>query len=405
MNLKIKKISFMDLIILQVIIVMLAFRDYSNLSIISQVVAFIFVFFNEVRIHGYKINMFGTRYLFLKVLFIVWCFVSAVWAINSYHVLSICITLVLRMLTGFSIILYAKNEQKIKKVIVMMIIASFILCLRLFFVVPTNAWGNIRIGNLLAHDKNNSYGNTGITYVLGLVAIYLMVSNKFVKNNKLRIVLIILFTTVSLLSGSKKQLFLLIITILILAFYKSKNILSLVKNCILSFACIVISIVIIFNNQYLYNVIGNRLEAFSVIFFSETNNTTDASTESRTLFLKDAFKVFNENPITGVGIDCYRYVNPYREVWAENNFLELLADVGILGFIFYYILSLQILYETIKRIKYKNEYDILLIILFACFLLIDFTMVSYANNTLQLNFALMYAINSFRNKEEKGLIK
>lgn len=401
MKLNYKKILFEDFFVFQLMIIMLAFRDYSNLSIISQAVSIVVILFSELKNNEFHINILNAKYLIFKLLFIAWCLVSVLWSVNSSTVINTCVTLILRMLTGFSIILYLNSEERYKKIIYMMTVASLILCIRLFLVVPISSWGKIRIGNLLSHDSNNSYGNTGITYVLGFTIVYLMVDKNIIKNNKVRYLLILLFIIVSLLSGSKKQLFLLVITLAMLTFFNSKNVVGLLKNCFLTLICISAGLFLIFNNQYLYNIIGSRFESFTTIFLKNELTATDASTLSRILYIKDALSKFSQNPFTGVGIDCYRFVNSYRLVWAENNMVELLADIGIFGLMFYYILPLVVFFDVIKRIKHRNVNDILLFILLVCFFMIDLSMVSYANNTLQLNFSIVYALNCIQEKRRK----
>jgi hypothetical protein len=151
----------------------------------------------------------------------------------------------------------------------------------------------------------------------------------------------------------------------------------------------------------LYNAIGVRLLSFSSLFL-ENDIEIDKSTETRKEFLGEAFTVFLKNPLNGIGIDGFKYVNRYQFTWAENNFLELLADLGIFGMIIYYMPHLKIILELKRRIKKKKNIDISLLVEIICLVFIDLFMVSYASSTLQFFLAFIYAQNTISIcKEEK----
>lgn len=404
-NIETKKFNIIDFFMIIMLIAMLAFKDYSNISIITQVL-FIFITVINMITHK-KVDIISFKYLGYKILFLIFCFISSIWSVNTANVYSACFTIALRMLTGFAIILYIRDREQLKKFLLAYVFASFVLCCRMVLVVPMDAWGKIRVGNYLSHDINNSYENTGITYVLGFAITYLMMSKDLIKNKKLKYVLIAMFTLFSLLSGSKKQIILLITNILVIALFKSKNILKILSRLLFATIGILILLFCVFNNKYLYNVLGQRIEGFIYTINSDDRMSVDystgvdVSTSARLFLIQDAYNTFKQNAFLGVGTNCFKEVGTMKGKWAENNFFELLADLGIIGFILYYSLYIYIITNLLKRIRDRNIYDILLIACLISFLIIDFTMVTYMNNTLQLNLAIIYAINRIRMKESK----
>ena len=222
--------------------------------------------------------------------------------------------------------------------------------------------------------------------------------------NKTDIICIIVFIIISLLSGSKKQIFITIIAIMILLLFKSKNFIKALKNITIGILISTIFLIIIMKTPILYNAIGVRLISFSSLFL-ENDIEIDKSTETRKEFLGEAFTVFLKNPLNGIGIDGFKYVNRYQFTWAENNFLELLADLGIFGMIIYYMPHLKIILELKRRIKKKKNIDISLLVEIICLVFIDLFMVSYASSTLQFFLAFIYAQNTISIcKEEKEKI-
>ena len=112
--------------------------------------------------------------------------------------------------------------------------------------------------------------------------------------------------------------------------------------------------------QIFYDAIGYRIQSF-LSFFGKNNiaNTNDLSTLSRFSFLKDAYSTFLKHPFIGVGIDSFKYFNTLQFSWAECNYLEILADLGVLGFTIYYIPHIKIMSRFIKLKKRKPLKDFL----------------------------------------------
>lgn len=395
---KIKKINLLDISILQLCIMIIAFNDWGSLVIFSQVLAFGMSCLYYLKNHCLKVNVDVYKYMKYKSFFILWGAFGIFTSIYSDMVLSILIALCLRTMTGITILLYVTNNERRIKFVRYLIIAGCLLCLRMLIVVPINAWGTERVGVYLSHNNAVSYNFTGITFAIGLIAAFLFYEKKAIKNTKLRIVFILVFSIFSLLTGSKKQIFFLMISISIYIICISKSFIKLMKNTVIGSFILFILGFLIFKVEVLYNVIGERFIAFLSYFFRQ-NSVADASTISRALYLKEAWRIFKVYPIFGVGLDCFRYFNTYAECWAENNFMELLADTGLIGVIIYYFIYLEIFKGLIKRIKKFHYFlDIQILIVFTCMLVVDLTMVSYPSSLLQFHFAFLYATSIISRK-------
>lgn len=400
---KIKKINLLDISILQLCIMIIAFNDWGSLVIFSQVLAFAVSSLYYLKNHCLKVNVDAYKYMKYKGFFILWAAFGIFTSIYSNIVLSILIALCLRTMTGITILLYVIDNEKRIKFIRYLIIAGCLLCLRMLIVVPINAWGTERVGVYLSHNNVISYNFTGVTFAIGLIAEFLFYEKEAIKNTKLRIIFILVFSIFSLLTGSKKQIFFLIISISIYIICISKSFIKLIKNIVIGSIILFILGILIFKIEALYNVIGERFIAF-LSYFSNQNNTADASTVSRALYLEEAWRIFKIYPIFGVGLDCFRYFNTYAECWAENNFMELLADTGLIGVIIYYFIYLEIFKGLIKRIKKFHYFlDIQILIVFVCILIVDLTMVSYPSSILQLHLTFLYATSIISRKNVNKL--
>lgn len=404
-SIKIKKMSICDLSIFAMLIAMMAFKDFSKICVSIQIFTSLIIFLDVIS--KKTISKLDLKYVFYKFVFILFCFLSSLWGVNQSVIFHASMSVVLRTITGFAVIIYICDEGKLNLFLKFLIVSALILCIRMLIVVPMSAWGNDRVGNYLSHDINSGYENTGITFVLGFAITYTLVNTKIIKNSKLRFLLIGIMTFFSLMSGSKKQVIMLITNILVIAFLKSKNIGKVMRNTFISFFAIACFTILVFNNSYLYNVLGSRIESFFSTLSSEQKYSVDystgvdVSTSARLFLIKDALNVFKEHPVLGVGINCFKEVGVLKGKWAENNFVELLADVGLVGFVIYYSFSLWIIKSLKIRLRERNILDILLVACFINFLIINISMVTFMNNTLQLNFAILFAINKIRMNDTK----
>lgn len=79
--------------------------------------------------------------------------------------------------------------------------------------------------------------------------------------------------------------------------------------------------------------------------------TLEEGDEIRTLIWLTAIKVFLDNPIFGVGLGGYA-LNPLGDKYPHNFFLEVLAELGIVGFIS--LLLLVVSYLKFQKIKFNH---------------------------------------------------
>ena len=108
----------------------------------------------------------------------------------------------------------------------------------------------------------------------------------------------------------------------------------------------------------------------------------DYSVRTRASLNELGMKLFSENPILGIGMDCSRIPAKNltgREYYLHNNFIELLADGGVIGFILFYSIYALLFYRMIKLRKYRDaEYDISLILMLI-HVVLGYAYVSYYN--------------------------
>lgn len=130
-----------------------------------------------------------------------------------------------------------------------------------------------------------------------------------------------------------------------------------------------------------------RLAEFFETVETRDINKADESTYYRYMFYKRGLKIVAEHPVFGVGLDNFRnesygLTNTRTGTYAHSNYIELLADTGILGFIIYCSIYFTILIRIARlRIKDITESQKGLYLLatssIIIYILYDFAMVSY----------------------------
>lgn len=388
-KLHLNRMSAIDFITFLVFTIIFGFLDYRKIVIIATVVYFFTMIFAYcIKYNQKKLPKHNLKFVSLKLSFILWSFLSCFWSYNFDNSLYYIYTLALRLMLSISILIYIdiNGVWKTNKII---IYSLLILSLRIVFSVPLNAYGSVRIGNYL-NTNGNSYGNTTLTYIFGIGSCILLFSKKEIFSNSFfKFLILVIFTFFSLASGSKKEFFIIAIALLTFLIYKSKRLDNLIIYSLLGVLFLIVFYIILVNNDFLYDLIGSRLNVFINYLLGGEG---DDSSVHRVQFIIDGINTFLKHPFIGVGLDSFKYFNSFGLVWAENNFIELLADLGVIGFFIYYFPYLYALFQLIKKHKYYKRDYCFLICLSIVLLFFDLTMVSYRDIVLQFFWTYLFAI-------------
>ena len=209
----IKKINLENLIMACMVISTLAFHDVTIMMVVFELLAIGY----QIKKRNGKIDLTNLlkKYLLWEIAFVAFCILSFIWALNTDTLFNCVLSIIQVVICGTAIILYCDTEEKKEKIVKYIMLASSILIARLLIVVPFEAWGEkTRIGQYLGSGSSGGYGNTGLTYVLSIGAIFVL--NQGIKSkSRWYYVLFVIFTLFSMLSGSKKAIIIFVMTILV----------------------------------------------------------------------------------------------------------------------------------------------------------------------------------------------
>lgn len=163
-----------------------------------------------------------------------------------------------------------------------------------------------------------------------------------------------------LLTGKRGPLIFLLLAVFLVSLMSSKNIKQVIKRfwkSIILFLSAGIALVtfIFINGSNSRNTIVRFMELFN------GSGANDDASNGRFELWGFAVRLFLEKPVTGIGwrmYHVYALANLHEDIEAHNVYLQLLAELGIIGFILYVSAVLYGMYFTYKLMKQAQEYHI-----------------------------------------------
>jgi len=325
---------------------------------------------------------FYREYFVWQICFITLQALSVLYTINVSDGFSIFSSMVkiLSKITAIAII--CKNFEGIKQLLKGFALLGGACFLKLLF--TGHLFEEWRLGTDLL-GNSNSFAMIVTVFVVG--AIYW----SFNYHQKLGRLFYILMACVDmlmiLLSGGRKFIIFSITLVFFMFIYSNNGV--KVRRVIVAVFCIIVLLIVGFNLimkvEVLYRTIGIRLTGIG------TSEGAMGVKEQQDI-MKRGIEMFIQKPFLGWGVggfQQYYFYNYGTYFYAHSNYVELLADFGIVGFIVYYFQYLYCLAVMLKnrRIGYEEQklYIPLLISIFA----IDVFSVSF-NQTIFIPMFIMW---------------
>lgn len=151
----------------------------------------------------------------------------------------------------------------------------------------------------------------------------------------------------------------------------------------------------VMNIPFLYDMVGYRLEL--MISGLLGGGAVDASTSTRMGLVEHGINFFLSSPWIGHGGANFAALNAfyYRAnagCYAHNNFIEILADYGVIGFILYYWIYIFMIAKTIKRLKTTSNLQLMVFSLLVTLLIMEYGFVSYYDRFFQAFLAFAFCV-------------
>ena len=358
------------------------YNDFNIRMIFGFAILFFIAMFSLI-IKGMRVSINLTKVLLLFILFtpcISWVlsFVRGTQS-DSVTIISLILSLV------FALIVEPSKKDIITAFKIIQVfsigIALYVIAVK---IMPDIYWKGVRnilssssvvaVDNLLQSKYGVAIGGREyianyVTFLGASIASYKMITSKREQHELIKNVLIFALCILSILIVNKKSEFLISLLVLGSLFY-SRNIFLDYKNykkwkkiLILFIICILFSIPLLASN----GVIDRYIVFFERIIKNISVGSDIDISSGRIELWKIAWNVFNSAPLIGVGWgsfsnytgDTFNNINQGIIKNAHNNYLQVLAEMGVIGFVLFVIPTFIILYKTYKLLRKIriNNYD------------------------------------------------
>ncbi len=349
---------------------------------------------------SYRTEIYFDSYALWILTFIVISISSVLWAITPSLVFGTIKSMIVNALILILIRSSIRTPKDIEFLLKLLLIACIINAVYLVFtnIDVLTAQERQEVADRLGSQEGWNANSVGLmTSITTVIAMYFFKSTTEKKIKVLLAVVIVLLGFLSLASGSRKAFFILIGGVAAYLYFSFKG--KRVRIIILILLLVVLLWYLIMEVPYFYSVVGWRVEAMFSQFTGK--GELDSSAISRQKLVEAAIEAWKESPIIGHGLDCFRYFGKIatgRDYYAHNNYVEILADLGLLGFISYYSGYLYVLMNSWK--KRKNRLSLLFFVLICTMIVTEYGCVTYTDFLFGTLIMLMFANSRFKVKED-----
>jgi len=330
---------------------------------------------------------------------------SSIWAVDSDMTFVMVRTVLI--LLALTILLYNWNAKRLTPEVFIKAIIIGGTSEAVYF-ISLYGWNNVwdainegyRIGQLL--NNENAIGNSiAITMVaiIGYGLCYKKTKSLFCLIPNIIVLLATDSRTafVSFLLGSS------IVIFLYINHMTSSNNLQKISK-MLMFIVVVIVAWNFLSDLPMFSGITKRFEdMYKEITGQETKAT---SVETRMIYVSLGWRQFLTTPVLGNGFGCAGYVIKEKFgyiTYLHNNFIEILASGGTVGFLLFYGVYAFLMAKIIKKLKEKNPVVIISFALLCSELFSHMGCVNYYSKITYLLFALWFSVaNNMYKKVNKS---
>ena len=379
MQIDIKMIAFF-LLCCYVALNTLAYMSFIPLTLVSLAL-YSFIAISCVvimSVQKIKVNTYVWAYAGFALL----CFISSLY--SKYFNASFATTIEVLKILIF-ILMIVNIVDSIKKIEIILSIYSYCtVFLTIYLAMTDQLFVEERLGDTLTGNANTL---ASIFMLSALSSIYFIFNSP---NKKRRLLAYICFFAQEFtlfLTGSRKAALMPLLLFCVLMMFKmdKKGRKHVFRNGIIAVLIVVGVLTAVFEIPFLYDAIGYRMEG--LLNFVSGEGQVDASTVVRANMIEEAISRWKEKPILGHGIDTYKKMSHYG-CYSHNNFVELLCDVGIIGFIIYYFSYVFLVVKAFskKTLGITRWYWVFFLII-VCFY--EYGGVTYYMFSFQIFFTLM----------------
>lgn len=334
----------------------------------------------------------SSLYLIWYILFCFFACLTMLWALDETKVLNVFASVPIILFTAVVLGEYIITAERWNKALNFLIVAGVVTSVRCLLYTD--------LFSLLSYYNRNMFAkellSAGLSYnefttpmaLICIIAVYLV----YKKSKKRYAIAYGVITLTLIISGSRKAIVVAILGLIFVSLLYKRNGSTLKKILIITGVVVAVYMSLMYI-PVLYNAVGDIMQQMFDSLLGDNSSVTDPSLIGRAFFRKKAWEIFFDHPILGVGINNFstvmEQINYSQTLYAHNNFLELLADGGIIGFCMYYWIYIKELLSSTLSYMHKSHTSpaVLVMSIFICLLIMEYGQITYYKISAQLIIA------------------
>lgn len=393
-----KLISALTHVVNVLIVLYLAFFHVLSISQLVNYASLVFMFLICLLTFLKRERIVVPKEFLFLIAFYLLALLSLTWSPDPSTGYRLCFRTI-PLLIILSLLLYNHVRQnKNPQILVCAVYATGIV----MTVAMIVAYGGV--GNLLGLMKEgyrlgrvvNNENDVGMALALAAVVAFFLFLNKRYWN----ILPAFVFAIVSMATGSRKVVIILALggflaVASLLDFSKGngkKN--AIIISCALFF--VGLCFVLLFTVPAFLNIKTRFLTMLNSLAGKEGG---DGSTDVRMEMIKVGWNTFKAHPFVGLGIGTSSLLG--FDTYLHNNFIEILASLGLLGFLLYYSAYVVSFFRLIPLIKKRHKIAILAAVINICWLVVQVGTVIYETKDTYYYLVLLSVLSGIYRDESR----
>ena len=321
----------------------------------------------------------------------IWRVIYILWAVLSYFLQSsqlgvgrnYMLDIILQSLVLFLVCILV-YQGYFKELVTVYVCATFFTVAYVMIEAGSSQFFTQQLGSLILGNSRWNGNEIGVWASTAFVLI--LIRNKidsagFLGRKSVKWIMLVVLAVATVWTGSRTGLLLFVMGVAGYFILTGETQSTKARNVLIVILGLFLLYYILMNNPTLYSLIGVRMER--LFSFIQTKEITEISMDRRNSMIHYAWQLFKEHPLFGVGINgfnAYYGASSGFYTYSHNNFVELLSDGGIVGFVIYYSIYIKaFLCHKTSTVEYKK---LLLMFLFII-VLIDYSTISYMSLKIQ----------------------
>ena len=331
-------------------------------------------------------------------IFILLAVASGIWADSLEYSFVPLSKMVQILATTYCLILYIDSEETMERYIRAVIAATLFMIVFIFVRTPSAEWFSGFLGIVTRYNTND----VGCALSIGVIFAFY---EAYVRGRKLYYAVVAVAFFTAILTSSRKALFMCVLGILIMVVfnYRARN---YMLRVLIALAGLALAVLLIYQIPYLYQTVGVRIDKMIEFVMTDraSNRNTDSSLALRSYYIDMAKSYFEESPLFGIGMNNFTYrIHDYgvRLSYAHNNYMEIAADLGIIGLIMYYWFYIYLLLKLAKHVLNGKKNALPYFAMMILLLIFEYGMVNYYKMQVHLVIAVGYAVSVMHDRADR----